>query len=212
MSHNTWTHAIVRPPVRWLARTPVTPNHLTGLRFLTAVASCFLLATGNSGESNVAAGLFLVSFLLDRADGELARQSGKSSILGHRLDLLADYSANVLVFLGMGLGLSDGDMGWSAIMLGLIAGFAIIAIFGLVSRIEHIDGVGAAAFPTAIGFDPDDAMLIVPLSIWSGAEAVILTAASIGAPAFLAWTCWRFRKYVVQREATATARRASTNQ
>lgn len=196
MSHNTWTHAIIRPPIRWLVHTPVSPNHLTGLRLITAVASCLLLATGDPTQSAVAAGLFLVSFFLDRADGELARQSGKSTAQGHRFDLLADYSANVLVFLGMGVGLSDGAMGWGAIVLGLIAGFAIVAIFGLVSRIEHIDGVGAAAFPTAAGFDPDDAMLVIPLAIWSGTEAPALAAAAVGAPAFLVWTCWRFRKEI----------------
>jgi hypothetical protein len=44
-----------------------------------------------------------VSFLLDRADGELARQTGKCSAVGHRFDLCSDYAANATIFLGLGL-------------------------------------------------------------------------------------------------------------
>jgi phosphatidylglycerophosphate synthase len=141
-------------------------------------------------------GVFLVSFLLDRADGELARQTGKCSPGGHRFDLVADYASNILIFVGLGVGLRDAGLGMSAVFLGAIAGGAIAGIFGLVSRIERMDGVAAAAFPTAAGFDPDDAMLVVPIALWSGAEALLLVAAAVGAPAFLTWTCWRFRKHM----------------
>jgi phosphatidylglycerophosphate synthase len=196
MSHHTWTHAIVRPLIRALRFTPVSPNHLTGLRLVTGAAACLLLSTGDPAWMDIGGGVFLVSFLLDRADGELARQTGKSSPWGHRFDLVADYASNILIFVGLGVGLRHAGIGVSAIFLGLIAGGAIAAIFGLVSRIERTDGVAAAAFPTAAGFDPDDAMLIVPVALWSGAEALLLVAAAVGAPAFLTWTCWRFRKHV----------------
>ena len=53
---------------------------------------------------------------------------------------------------------------------------------------------GVAEFPPAKGFDPDDAMIVVPLAIWMGAEIYVLCAAAIGAPLFLAWTLWRFRR------------------
>ena len=35
MSHHTWLHRIVRPAVRPLVGTAVTPNHLTALRLIT---------------------------------------------------------------------------------------------------------------------------------------------------------------------------------
>jgi len=36
-------------------------------------------------------------------------------------------------------------------------------------------------------------MMLIPLSIWVGAEPYVL-AAAVGAPAFLAWTLWHFRR------------------
>ncbi len=194
MSHSTWVHLLVRPVVRPLAKSPVTPNHLTALRLATAAASSLMLATGDREWSNAAGLVFLISFFLDRADGELARQSGKSTPWGHRFDLIADCSANVLVFLGIGFGLRDSAMGAGAVAMGLLAGGAIAGILWLVGRIERRDGTGAAAFPSAAGFDPDDAMLVVPVAIWLAAESEILIAAAIGAPAFFLWTWWRFRR------------------
>jgi phosphatidylglycerophosphate synthase len=196
MSHNTWIHWIVRPIVRPLAKSHVTPNHLTALRLATAAASAFMLAIGDAAWSNAGGVVFLISLLLDRADGELARQSGKSTPWGHRFDLISDYSANVLVFLGIGIGLRGSALGPGAIAMGLIAGCAIAGIFWLISRIERHEGVGAAAFPSAAGFDPDDAMLVVPLAIWLNAEQLILVAAAIGAPSFFLWTWWRFRGHL----------------
>jgi archaetidylinositol phosphate synthase len=192
LSHNTWVHRIVRPIMRPLVGTRVTPNHLTALRLITGLAAALLLAAGDARLSDIAGAIFLLSFLLDRADGELARQSGRISPSGHRFDLYADYSANILVFLGMGVGMEKGALGGLGIALGAVAGAAIGMIFWIVSRVERLEG--PAAFPTAKGFDPDDGMILIPLAIWLGAERYILTAAAIGAPAFLAWTSWHFRR------------------
>ena len=198
MSHNTWVHQIVRPATRSLIGTRINPNHLTAVRLATALAASLLLATGVRNWSTIASGIFLVSFLLDRADGELARQTGTTSAWGHRFDLFSDYFANIAVFLGIGFGLRDGPLGNTAVALGFLAGVAIVSIFALVNRIEHIEGPGAAAFPTAAGFDPDDAMIVVPIAVCFGGEKYILVAAAIGAPTFFLWTCWRFRSYLGQ--------------
>jgi archaetidylinositol phosphate synthase len=192
MSHNTWAHRIVRPIMRPLVGTGVTPNHLTTLRLVTGATAALLLAGGNAFWSDIAGAIFLVSFLLDRADGELARQSGTNSPGGHRFDLYADYSVNILVFLGVGIGIREGPLGSVAVALGAVAGLAIAAIFWVVSRVERLEG--EAGFPTAKGFDPDDAMIVIPLALWLDTEVHILVAAAIGAPAFLTWTVWRFRR------------------
>ena len=207
MSHDTWAHRIVRPLVRRLVNTSVTPNQLTTARLLTAIAASLLLASGSHPSADVAAAIFVVSFFLDRADGDLARQSGKTSRWGHRFDLWSDYSANILVFVGIGVGLQDGPLGTAALPLGLLAGCAIALIFWLVSFVERAEG--AAVFPTAGGFDPDDAMLVVPLAIWLNGEMYILVAAAIGASAFFMWSLWRFRKALGHLSLSPRQNRAS---
>lgn len=210
MSYDTWAHRIVRPIVRRLVNTAVTPNQLTALRLLTAMASFLLLASGDPQWSNVGAAIFLVSFFLDRADGDLARQSGKSSAWGHRFDLCSDYSANILVFVGMGFGLQSSPLGIAAVALGALAGSAIGLIFWLVRCVERTEG--AAVFPAAGGFDPDDAMVAIPIAIWLDGEMYILVSAAIGAPAFFVWSLWRFRKALSQLSLSPRENRASRNQ
>jgi len=196
MSYNTWVHRIVRPIVRPLVKSPVTPNHLTALRLATAVTSGLMLAIGDREWSIAGGFVFLVSFFLDRADGELARQSGKSTPWGQQFDVFSDNLANVFVFLGMGVGLRDSDLGAGAIVLGFIAGVVITVIFRLRSRIERLGGPAAATLSSGADFDPDDAMLVVPIAIWLDIEQATLIAAAIGAPVFLLWTWWRSREYI----------------
>jgi phosphatidylglycerophosphate synthase len=209
MSHDTWAHRMIRPAVRRLATTSVTPNQLTTLRLLTAIAAALLLATADRGLSIIGGAIFLVSFFLDRADGDLARLSGRSSPWGHRFDMFADYSANILVFLGIGLGLQESALGASAIALGAVAGSAITLIFWLVRFVERAEG--AAVFPSAGGFDPDDAMIVIPLAIWLDGEMYILMAAALGAPTFFGWSVWRFRKTLGQLSLALRDNRASRN-
>ena len=209
MSHDTWAHRTVRPVIRRLATTSVTPNQLTSLRLATAIAASVLLATGDRLYAEVGGAIFLVSFFLDRADGDLARLSGKTSPWGHRFDLCSDYSANILVFVGMGFGLQGSALGTAAIALGALAGSAIALIFWLVSFVERAEG--AAAFPTAGGFDPDDAMVLIPAAIWLDAEIYVLVAAAAGAPTFFGWSLWRFRKALGQLSLALRENRASRN-
>lgn len=190
MSHNTWIHLIVRPLVRPLVKRNVTPNHLTALRLATAVASSLMLASGDPDWSDAAGLVFLISYFLDRADGELARQSGKSTSWGHRFDLFADCTANVLIFVAMGAGLRSDPSGAGAIVLGLVAGVAIVATFWLADHASQM-GRGASIVPNVAGFDADDFMIVVPLAIWLDGQRVILTAAAIGAPVFCLWMWWR---------------------
>ena len=80
--------------------------------------------------------------------------------------------------------------------MGLLAGCAIVAMLWLMSKVESQDGIGAASFSATAGFDPDDAMAIIPFAIWFNGEMPILIAASIGAPAFFLGACRKFRRYL----------------
>ena len=186
MSHNTLMHRLVRPAIRPLARASVTPNQVTTMRLVAGLAAAAAFALGDSSWPYWGAGLFVLSMFLDRMDGELARATGKSTPWGHRYDLISDGAVNALAFVGLGVGLRDGGLGAWAIALGLVAGGAVAAVIALVARVEDREGARAAELRGVPGFDPDDAMLVVPLAVVLDGGAPLLVAAGIGAPLFAA--------------------------
>ncbi|MGB1547546.1 MAG: CDP-alcohol phosphatidyltransferase family protein [Alphaproteobacteria bacterium] len=178
MSHNTWIHRLVRPSARALARTPVTPNQVTAVRLIAGLAAAAAYAVGEP---------------LDRADGELARVTGIMTEWGHRFDLVSDAVVNAALFIGIGIGLRASELGPWSIPLGLLAGFSVAMILGLVIQMEAREGKSKPAFAGAGGFDPDDAILAVPIAMWLGWAEPLLIAAAIGAPAFTIFAYLRFR-------------------
>ncbi|MDP7651280.1 MAG: CDP-alcohol phosphatidyltransferase family protein [Rhodospirillales bacterium] len=189
MSHNTWIHRGVRVLVRPLVGTPVTPNQLTSLRLLTGLSAAGAFAVGTEPWQYCGAGLFILSMLFDRADGELARLGGKTTPWGHNFDLLSDLLSETLVFIGLGIGLSDSILGAWAIPMGIVAGLAVALTFWLFQRA----GPQAGATQPVAGFDPDDALVFVPLAVVLGGSVPLLVAAATGAPAFAAYSYWRLR-------------------
>ncbi len=193
MSHDTWMHRSMRVAVRPLAASPVTPNQVTTLRLAVGLAAAAAFAHGDEAWRHWGAGIFLLGMLLDRADGELARLSGKSSSSGHTYDLLSDALSNALAFLGLGLGLRHGGFGAWAPFMGLAASLAIAAILWLVVRVEERHGQRAAELGAAAGFDPDDALLVVPVAVWLGFSQALLAAAAVGAPVFALFMAVKLR-------------------
>ena len=194
MSHDTWIHRGVRGPMRRLAKTPVTPNQVTTLRLVTGLGAAAAFALGSDPFWNLGAGIFVLSVLLDRGDGELARLSGKASNTGHVYDLFADAICNAVILFGLGVGLRDSQFGSWAIPMGALAGGAVAAILTLNVRMERAAGERSAELPSFAGFDVDDAILLVPMAVWLGWKVPLLVAATICAPAFaiaFAWMCRR---------------------
>jgi len=92
---NWFTERIARPPaavvVYVLKGTPITPNQVTFLSALVAAGACAMFALLPGYLWLVAAALvFEFSFVLDCADGQLARLRKTASPLGHLLDFLMD--------------------------------------------------------------------------------------------------------------------------
>jgi len=193
MSHNTWIHQAVRVAVRPLVATRIAPNHITSLRLVTGIAAAVVLAQGDEVWRYWGAGIFLFSMFLDRADGELARLSGKMSPRGHMYDLIADSISNAMAFIGLGVGLRDGMFGAWAPPMGIVAGAAIAAILLLVVRLEDLHGARAGELSGLGWVDPDDAMLILPFAVWLGGADWLLLAATIGAPGFALFMVAKFR-------------------
>ena len=196
MSHDTWIHRIARSLVQPLAHSTVTPNHITTLRLMTGVAASGAAAIGSESWRRGAAGLFLASLLLDRADGELARLSNRKSAFGHRYDLVSDAIVNAFIFVGLGIGLRGGTAGLWTVPMGIIAGTAVAAILWLVVRAERLAGARAAELGDLAGFDLDDSMLAIPLLVILGLSTHLLYTAAVAAPLFAIFFFWRFRCYL----------------
>jgi phosphatidylglycerophosphate synthase len=184
MSHNTWLHRIAEVGVTPLVRTAVRPNHITIGRLLTGVGASALFALGTREAELWASGIFLLSMLLDRADGILARKQGTMSRAGHVFDLIADAVCTTIVFIGIGVGLHETWLGDVSYLLGAAAGTAIAFSFWMSARLEAVAGTQALGLSSAGGFDPDDAMLAVPLACALGFSMYLLIAAALVAPLF----------------------------
>ena len=182
MSHDTWIHRGVRPLVRPLAGTAVTPNHLTTVRLLTGVTAAAAFAIGDEPWIGIGVLLFVISMLFDRADGELARLSGKSSRFGQLYDIGTDAVCDFSVLVGIGIGVSAGPLGKVAVLMGAFAGVSVAFIFILIMKIEMDLGPGGGAFGAVAGFDADDAMAIIPIAMWLGYGEMLLMAAVVFAP------------------------------
>jgi phosphatidylglycerophosphate synthase len=92
---NLWTEWVCRPPaavvVYLLQGTRVTPNQVTFLSFFVAAGAAAMFALLPGLWWLVAAAVvWELSFILDCADGQLARLRKTSSPLGHLLDFLMD--------------------------------------------------------------------------------------------------------------------------
>ena len=89
---------IIDPIVAVIARTGVSPNHLTVLGFLGNVGAAALAARGEF----LAAGLVvLAASALDLLDGALARATGRASAFGAVLDSVLDRLSEAAVLGGL---------------------------------------------------------------------------------------------------------------
>ena len=200
MVGDSWTHKMARICILPLVNTPVTPNHLTAVRLVTGIAACAAFAVGTR-EWDIWGGVFwLVSAFLDRADGELARVSGKTSAIGHKFDLFCDVTVTSLFFLGAGIGLRDTmifdiHLGQWPIWLGALGAAGVFAaeIFAEIIDRRQAD-TGEKAYPGIWGFDFDDILYLFAPVVWLDLHLYFVLGASVGAPAFALLTWYKWRK------------------
>src|SRR5438105_648090 len=100
---NWFTEHVARPPaavvVYLLRNTRITPNQVTFGSSVIAAGACAMFAVLPGYGALVAAALvFELSFVLDCADGQLARLRKTASPLGHLLDFLMDELKAMLLF------------------------------------------------------------------------------------------------------------------
>lgn len=111
-----------------LEPTPVTPNMVSvGGGLLVVVAGYFYVWVG--GVAGIALGFLchLLWHVLDGADGDLARRTGKASPWGELIDGACDYVSHFLLYCMLGIGLLTETIGLWAYPVGIAAGFSRIA-------------------------------------------------------------------------------------
>ena len=86
------------PVVTLLAKTSITPNVLTWIGFLIAVATALFAAYGNM---IVAGLLILFGGYFDMLDGSLARRTGRVTVFGEVLDSTLDRLSEGAILLGL---------------------------------------------------------------------------------------------------------------
>lgn len=119
-------HPLAWQLARVLAKTPLTPNMVSVFGGLMVVLAAVSYA-GLSYPLSAALGLALhMSWhVIDGADGDLARMTGRASPIGEMVDGLSDYLSHIVLYLIMGWVLShgaDAAAGWKGWALIVFAG------------------------------------------------------------------------------------------
>lgn len=211
MSHDTLVHRIVRPAMRAIAGTAVTPDHLTALRLATGLVAAITFARSDPGWLEVGTFLFVLSALLDRADGELARQTGRFSRFGHRFDLGADCVSTASVFIGLGLGASHGMLGAGAVALGLLAALSVVVLFWQLNVVRSGVLPGSTRNSARVLADPDDSIFAMPPLLWLFGAEVVLILASVFTSGAALWLILSARRLGSALRANGDSEHAGSN-
>lgn len=135
---NRFTQWVARPPaavvVYALRGTAITPNQVTFLSAGVAAIACAMFALCPGWTSLiVAAAVFEFSFVLDCADGMLARLRAITSPLGHLLDFLMDELKAMLLYACVAVRLWCETGNVHFLLIGLAGGFCLAAGLSLTS-------------------------------------------------------------------------------
>lgn len=107
-------HPLAARLARLLVPTGVSPNIVSVAGGLTLVLAA-LAFVGLSWPLNSVAGLGLMMawHVVDGADGDLARMTGKASATGELVDGLCDYLGNIFLYFAFAFWLDDSLGGWA---------------------------------------------------------------------------------------------------
>jgi phosphatidylglycerophosphate synthase len=191
---------IARRAAAILARTPASPNGVTAASIAVVMTAGYLLSRGD-GWIHLGAALFMVAVWMDHVDGELARQTGRTSTFGHYFDHAAAMTNYVLGFVGAGFGLRFGMLGDWAPILGVTAGVAIASIMSVRLHMEIRDGRDSVRQSVHNGFEIEDTLYVLGPITWFGLLPYFIAAAGIGAPVFLIYVIWESMRAVQKSKA-----------
>lgn len=102
-------------------RLPVSANMVTTASLLVGIGACWFMLQGTFDATLFGAALFVLCYILDNADGEVARAKNQCSVFGEKYDTFVDWIVHSSLFssLGWGVSLQTEERVW--FWLGLIA-------------------------------------------------------------------------------------------
>lgn len=129
---STFNRRLCRPLVRWLSKTPITPNAITFAGLGVSLLSGYWYAQGYYAAYVLGGVLYFVSVLFDEMDGMLARLTFRESAFGCWLETFVDYASYVVLFVAMTIGLyRQSGMLWLALggllLLGTWISFFVVS-------------------------------------------------------------------------------------
>ncbi|WP_248515136.1 CDP-alcohol phosphatidyltransferase family protein [Salinarchaeum laminariae] len=160
------------PFVTAAARVGLTPNGVSVIAFLVAIAAAgAFVAAGSEPLYYVAGGLLVaVSGWLDLVDGALARRLEVASPAGDLLDHVLDRYADIVLIAGLAAGIDQYALGFLAVtgvLMTSYLGTQIQAVGlgreygGLIGRADRLVLIGVAAVATAAYPDTIESLTIV---------------------------------------------------
>jgi phosphatidylglycerophosphate synthase len=123
-----------------LMKTPISANQVTVLSLFFGIAACWLFAVGDQKPALIGAVLFVVGYVLDNSDGEVARLKNQCSTFGMHFDTFVDWLVHSLFFVAIGIGYNalNGEVIW--LWLGWIAAAGGTINYGLGLIFAVLDG------------------------------------------------------------------------
>ncbi len=97
-ARKTLAYYFTQPVVRFLAKTPVTPNSITWFGLLLAVGAAVLISMGHPFTAGF---VVLIGGLFDMLDGALARITNRVTRFGAVLDSTLDRLSEATVLIGL---------------------------------------------------------------------------------------------------------------
>jgi len=120
---------------RVLARTPITPNHVTATALLIGLVAAALLPLRTYPTLAIAGVLMELQSIVDSCDGELARLRFQFSKFGAWLDNVADDITDAALMVGLGLAAGGALWMWLGIAAGIARVFTQLVLYLNVRRL-----------------------------------------------------------------------------
>jgi phosphatidylglycerophosphate synthase len=124
---------------KMLAKTKITPNHVSLLGAAFIASACAMIATGEWMFQIYAAVMIQIAWTLDLTDGTLARITRRTSKAGHWLDTVVDHFTMFAIPFSIAFGatVATGQLFWIAIGFIGVLSLALMRISTLLNPTEN---------------------------------------------------------------------------